>query len=75
MIFSAGDNCQNGIKFKGCDTWLSLSKGQNYVQSIPTNSFMQSFSSDTQPGILLLNYLRSVFDIFDKIPDISGTQY
>ena len=35
--------------------WVSLSKGQNYVQSTLTNSFnsfMQSFSSDIQPGIL-----------------------
>ena len=36
---------------------------------------MQSISSNTQPGLLWLNYLRSVFDIFDKVPDINGTQY
>ena len=39
------------IKFEGCDIWFNLSKGKNYVQSTPTNSFMQSFFSDTQPGI------------------------
>ena len=37
------------IKFQGCNIWFSLSKGQNYVLSTTTNSFMQSFSSDTQP--------------------------
>ena len=66
------------IKFQGCDIWFSLSKGQNNVQSRPTNSFMQNFSSDTKRGILWLNhvnYLNSVFDIFDKMPDINGTQY
>ena len=60
------------LKFQGCDIWFSLSKGQNNVQSRPTNSFMQNFSSDTKRGILWLNYLKSVFD---KVPDINGTQY
>ena len=63
------------IKFQGCNIWFSLSKGQNYVQSTTTNSFMQGFSSDTQPRILRLNYLRFAFDIFDKMSDINLTQY
>ena len=48
-----------------------MSKGQNYVQITATNSFMQSFSSDTESGLLGLNYLMSVFDILDKMPDIN----